>query len=358
MSSMLFTFFVLCLCGFAAMYLCLGQLVRQYEQTLQIKNFMSPLIYILLFYSIGTVGIYLSLSHNDFVEPLTLTRVILPIGLAGLIYLASIFSSEAIFNVILGGAMVALVLVQPIGQGSPIPLWPTWSIQLGAIVMGFIFCRFYKIMSSSVQAFIVPLLMILLGISILSALGAAPLFSALSAAVLIGILGAYLSINYYGIKIDLDEGACVVIAFLVYSLMLLQIGEFSFISCLTFSAVFWAELIAALWYKYVVTHAGNLMENSNYYIAATKYYFHAMTINVFKICAITLFLGWFQLFSMNSYSLPLVTLLLVLWLNHSFGRTDGNEPKKLRDINRAFIEDVKQNIKEAKDALNVSKKDD
>lgn len=358
MGSMLITFFLFCACGFFAMYLSFAPLARQYMRTLQFKNYMLPLIYIWLFYSIGTVSAYLLLDHHDFIEPLTLARVILPLGLALVIYLTSFHYSEIVFNLVLGAAVTAIVLAQPIGQGSPIPALPTFWIRIGIIIIGFVFCRFYRLMNSTLQAFIIPLMMTLLGIAILSVLGAAPIFSAISAAVLIGVLGAYLSINYYGVKIDLDEGSCVTVAFLVFSLMVLQIGEFSFISCLTFSTVFWAELIAAMWYKYVITHAGSLMENSNYYMAATKYYYHTLTMNISKICAITLFLGWFQLFSMNSYSLPFITLLLVLWLNHSFGRTNENEPQKLRDINRAFVEDVKQNIKEAKDALNITKRDD
>lgn len=358
MSSILLTFLLFCACGFAAMYLSFVPQVRKYEQTLQFKPYMLPLLYIWLFYGLGAICAYFLLDNRDFIEPLTLTRVILPLGLALAIYVTSSHYFEIVWDCVLGASIIAVVLAQPIGQGTPIPTLPTWIVQAGTIVIGFIFCRFYKLMNSSPQAFIVPLIMIMLGIVILSVLGAAPIFSALSAAVLIGILGAYLSINYYGVKIDLDEGSCVTVAFLVFSLMVLQIGEFSFISCLTFSTVFWAELIAALWYKYIVTHSGSLLENSNYYMAATKYYYHALTINIFKICAITLFLGWFQLFSMNSYSLPFITLLLVLWLNHSFARTDENEPQKLRDINRAFVEDVKQNIKEAKDALNMTKKDD
>ncbi|MBQ9034358.1 MAG: hypothetical protein IJ099_00150 [Alphaproteobacteria bacterium] len=357
MSSMLLIFLLFFLSGFIAMYLCFAPLARQYLRTLKFKPYMLPLLYIWLFYAIGSIGIYFVSDHNDFIEPLSAMRVILPLGLAVIIYGANILCSGFIFNAILAAAVVCLVLAQPAGPGIPLYGVPTWYIQLAVVVIGFVFCRFYIIMNSTLQTALIPLLMILLGVSMLSALGAAPMFSALCAAILLGILAAYMAINYNDVKIDLDDGSCISIAFLVFSLMVLQFGEFSFTSCLMFSAAFWAELIAAIWYRYVVIHAGSLSENTNYYVAATKYSTHILSMNILKISTISLFLGWFQLFSVNNYSLPFIAVLLILWLNHSFARTEADEPQKLRDINRSFVEDVKQNIKNAKEAIETVKKD-
>jgi hypothetical protein len=357
MSSALMMFFLLFCCAFGAMYISFAPQARKYLQTLELKFYMLPIIYIWLFYGIGCLGAYFLTDNNDFIEPLTLTRLLLPLGLSVLIYVASLFLADFGFAVALSIAVIILVLAQPLGEGSSFPELPNWSVRIGTIVFGILFCWFYKLMNSTAQSFIIPILAILFGISILSTLGAAPMFCALCAAVFMGLLTAYLSINFYGEKIDLDSGSCTVIAFLIFSILVTNIGEFCFASCLIFTTVFWVELLAALWHRYFVTHEGSLMENSNYYLAATKYSHNILALNIFKICAICIFLGWFQLFSINTFSLPLVALLIIMWLNSSFGRSSIDEPKNLKEINQAFVQDLKQNIQTAKDALNMKQKD-
>ena len=357
MSSALVMFFVLFCCGFGAMYVSFAPQTRKYLQTLELKFYMLPIIYIWLFYGIGCLGTYFLTDNHDFIEPLTLTRLLLPIGLSALIYAASLFFDDLVFIITLSIAVIILVLAQPLGEGSSFPELPNWSVQIGTIIFGILFCSFYKLMNSTAQSFIIPLLAIMFGVSVLCALGAAPMFCALSAAVFMGLLTAYLSINFYGEKIDLDSGSCAVIAFLTFGILIMNIGEFCFVPCLIFTTVFWVELLSALWHKFAVTHEGNLMENSNYYLAATKYTHNVLAMNIFKICAICVFLGWFQLFSINSFSLPLISLLIIMWLNSSFGRGNADEPKNLKEINQAFVQDIKQNIQTAKDALNMKQKD-
>ena len=357
MDSALMMFFLFFCCGFGAMYICFAPQARKYLQTLQLKFYMLPIIYIWLFYSAGCLSAYFLTDNHDFIEPLTLTRLLLPLGLSALIYAASVLFEGFGFIITLCVATVILVLAQPLGQGSSFPELPHWIVQTGAIIFGIVFCLFYRLMNSTLQSFIIPILAIMFGISILSVLGAAPMFCALNAAVFMGLLAAYFSINFYGDKIDLDNGSCAVIAFLTFSILVMNIGEFCFVPCLIFTTVFWVELISALWHKYIVTHEGSLMENSNYYLAATKYSHNILAMNIFKICAICVFLGWFQLFSINTFSLPLIALLIIMWLNTSFGRSNADEPKNLKEINQAFVQDLKQNIQTAKDVLTTKQKD-
>lgn len=357
MGSALLMFFLLFCCGFGAMYISFAPQARKYLQTLQLKFYMLPIIYIWLFYSVGCLGVYFITDNHDFIESLTLTRLLLPLGLSALIYAASLLFADLGFVITLSIAVVILVLAQPLGEGSSFPELPNWSVQAGTIIFGILFCSFYRLMNSTAQSFIIPLLAILFGVSVLSSLGAAPMFCALCAAVFMGLLTAYFSVNFYGEKIDLDSGSCAVIAFLTFSLLVMNIGEFCFVPCLIFTTVFWVELLAALWHRYLVKHEGSLMENSNYYLAATKYSHNVLAMNIFKICAICVFLGWFQLFSINTFSLPLMALLIIMWLNSSFGRGSADEPKNLKEINQAFVQDLKQNIQTAKDALNIKQKD-
>ena len=357
MSSALLMLFLFCCCGFVAMYICFAPLTRQYLQTLQLKFYMQPILYVWLLYAAGCIGAYFLCNHHDFIEPLTLTRVLLPLGLTVLIYVAALLFSDIGLILAVCGSVALLVLEQPFGVGSPFPEIPAWGVQLGVICFGIIFCLFYRIMNGTIQALIIPAITILFGIGVLGILGAIPMFCVLSAAMLLGISIAYLSINYYEIKIDFDKTSCTCFAFLIFSLIVMNLGEFSFVPCAVFTMVFWTELSVALWQKYIVGKDTGLMENTNYYIAATKYSHHILAMNIFKICTIGIFLGWFQMVSVNAFSLPFVTYIIILWLNTSFGQAGPNEPKNLKEINRAFMQDLKQNIQDAKDAFNAATKD-
>ena len=78
---------------------------------------------------------------------------------------------------------------------------------------------------------------------------------------------------------------------------------------------------------------------------------------ILKVGIVLLFIAWFQLFAINSYSLLLVALLIVIWLDSMLGRKEA-APTTLSEINRKFIADLKQNIQDAKKLFNHDNKDE
>ncbi len=358
MTSAVIIFLLFWLFGFIAMFAVYSPLTNKYLQTLDFKVYMLPFPYILLFAAIGGIGGYLVAGNRDFIEPLNMLRLCLPLILAGAIYLMSLVEGgKWLFSAMVACCVAAAVYIQPLGGGNPFVQLPEIYFRTLLILFGTLFCLFYYIMNSTLQALIIPSAMTLFGLCILSGLGAAPLWTALSSAVLLGALLAYLSINFHGAKIDMDNGACTALAFLIFNLLIIHIGEYSFPSCLIFSSVFWAELIFAVWHKFTITRAGSLQENTNYYLAGTKYSFHVLALNILKICTVNLFLGWFQLFSSNQYSLFIISLAIVLWLNCALGKQE-NEPQTLKEINHEFVKDLKQNIAEAKEILTQTRQKD
>ena len=347
-------FLALWIAGFLAMFVSYAPVTEKYLKTLNFKLYMLPFPYILFYFACGSIGAYFLTDNTDFIEPINALRIALPIILAAAIYLMSMLSVRWLFAVLVTVCVSAVVLIQPIGGGSAFPSLPIWLIQALTIIFGVIYCLGYSMMNSTPQALIIPSVMTLLGLCILSGIGAAPVYSAYAAAVFTGVLVAYLGVNFHADKIDLDNGACTAIAFLIFSLLVLQLGEFSFPSCMIFTAVFWAELAFALWHKYVVSRTGTLQENTNYYLAGLRLDFNALGLNISKICIITLFLGWFQLFSVNHYSLFLIALVIALWLNSSLGQNE-NAPQGIKEINREFVKNLKQSLKEAKDVISQSR---
>ena len=356
MGAMVLNIILFMLSGFLAMYSVYKRAMNKYLQSLNLNLKSLPVLYIVPLYALAAVLAYFVAGSNDFVEPLTLPRAFLPIVFAGLIYAASIFFGGTVFVLTVATAVGITVWIQPLGIGAPFNL-PFWAVRL--LVFGFvvIYCLYSRIMNLLPHTFIIPNILILIGMWILTFIGAMPLYVSLCAAALAGILFAYLNLNYYDVIIPLDEGTCAVITYLVSSLLLLNLGEFCFPSCVIFTMLFWAELIVAICNRLFITHSGTLSENTYYFFAAQRHTLQVLNSNIIKIGVILLFIAWFQLFAVNQYSLIIVALCIAVWLNGILGK-GGIAANTFKEINRNFISDLKQNINEAKSLLNRTKKDD
>ena len=341
--------------GFLLMYTVYRPLLNKFALTQELSLKFFPMPYMAGIYVIGTIVAYLFTDNKDFIEPLTLLRAFLPLVLAGLIYAAFLFFGEISFCLTVAVAVGISVWLQPLGAG--VEMWgmPPYLARLVVFIFGVMFCLGMRILNILPHTVIIQLSAILFGLCVLCFVGASPLFVALSAAVLMGILCAFLSLNYYEIKLDWDDGTCVAISYLVCYLMLLNVGEFSFPSCVVFTMLLWVEIIMALYRKYILSSAGMLRENTNCYNGAEIFTLQGLSANVLRVCAVLLFLGWFQLFSINQYSLLIVSFCIALWLGSALGRV---QPTSIKEINKEFISDLKQNIAETKNLLSRQKKDD
>ncbi len=340
--------------GFISMYFIYKPAVNKYMQTLELKVSSLAFPYIFAIYALCATVIYLTVNKDDFIEPLTAVRVFVPLILAAAIYASTlVFSKKVIYAVILFAVAITAFL-QPIGIGNSFPLTQLW-LRLLVFVFASVFCLGTRILNILPHTFIMPNIVILSGLILFAIIGAMPLYIAVCAAVLIGISAAYLNINYYDVKIDLDDGACVALSYLICNLLLLNLGEFCFPSCIIITLIFWEEMTAAVYNRLLITHLGMMSENTNYFFAAQKYPLQVLTAAIFKVGVILLFLSWFQLFSVNPYSLIIVGFLIVLWLNGALGQHE-NTPSKLVDINRKFVSDVKQNLQEVKEIFNTERK--
>ena len=97
-SVSLLIYILLCLFGFMLMRFTFTPIIRKYSQTLEITPMMLPFGYVLMFYAVGAALIYFLLPSTDFVVPLTAVKVFLPIVLAGVIFISSMFFSQFMFS--------------------------------------------------------------------------------------------------------------------------------------------------------------------------------------------------------------------------------------------------------------------
>jgi len=350
MGMIIITYAIYLIFGFLGMYTLFAPKVNLYKQNLNMTISMLPYPYLFMFIALGMISGYFIRPNNDFIEPLTLTRILVPLALSWVIYFSYVFFSSFIYSLVVLACIGITVWLQPIGIGSPIPVLEVWQVKLIVFVLASLFCLSSCVINAVPHTFIVPSIVILIGISVMSLIDATPVYFALCSAVFIGALAAYLHPNFYEVHIEFDTPTCTAVAYLICNLLLMNLGEFCFSSCFILTSVFWAELLVALWRKYVLAHGGHLFENTNYFWLASNYSAQVTTISVAKICIILLFLAWFQLFSPNAYSLPIIAMIIALWLNNSIGEKESN--KTFRELNKELVENLKQNIEEAKNILN------
>lgn len=353
----LLLYLIFMIVGLVGMYAVYKPQVNKYEKTLNFTYAMLPLPYIWGFYALGSIAAFFMSKNVDFIETLTAARVFVPLVLTAVIYVVGFCLSERLFYGVTIVCVALTVWLQPIGDGNAYPQIPVWSLQLLIFVLACVYCLGGMISNFLPHTLLIPQIMLLLGLSMMSALGAAPLYIAFCAAMLIGLLGGYLSINFYDVKIEIDNAAAVALSYLICSLLLLNTGELGLPSCAILTSVFWAELLVALWRRLFVVRSGSLAENSNYYLAAQNLSVKALVMSILRVSTITVFIAWFQLYAVNGYSLLIISLCVTMWLNSSLGLPNGGK-RSLKEINREFLADLKQSIAETKEALGKKRRDE
>ena len=348
MNTIALTSIVFFVFSFVSMYIINNLQVKKFVKKHKFNLAELPVIYIFLFYALGSIGTFWLFDNADFVEPLTILRVIVPIIFAAVLYILAMWRNDWVLVCVLIGCLTVNTLMQPIGIGSMFPQISSWITIIGVIFLGTLYCRFYQILNSSTSVICVSQLVTLGGLCFLSYMGAVPVYTALVATIMGGVLLAYLSVNYHEEKISLDNETCMILAYLVWNLILLQEGEFSFSSCLIITAIFWAEFFLAVWGKYLGS-GGSLKENTCCYILGQNYALRMVILNLLRVGAIVYFIAWFQLHSSNPYSLFILTFLIVLWLNYAILHPE-NKAKNLKDINREFVAGLKENLQQVRDA--------
>lgn len=346
--------------GFVAMYASFAPQANKFEKVGRFSFFMQPILYVFIIFTLSSIGAFFLADTSDFITPLDLVRIVLPLILVPAIYATAFLFGEKSMSLAVILSLGVCVFLTPL-EAKFVPFgWNEFVFKILAVIYFSVFCLGYKVLNYLPHTISVASITMLLGVSLLSAIGGAPVYLALISAALIGALSAYLGVNLHKVKIEFDTLSCVVLAFLLSNIFMFDMGEMSFGSCLIFSMVFWAEWVFAVWKKLFISKSGNLIENSHIYMAAQKLTLATLMSNIFKVGLVCLFFGWFQLFSVNQYSLPIISFFVALWLSSSMGANLIQTPKTLKQINAEFVADIKQNLKETKDTISQisSKKDD
>ena len=238
MGMIVLTYAIYLIFGLIGMYVLFAPKVNLYKQNLNLTLSMLPYPYLFLFIALGMISGYFIRPNNDFIEPLTLTRIFVPLAMSWIIYFSYVFFSQLIYSFVVVACIGITVWLQPIGIGSPIPSLEVWQIRLIVFVLASLFCLSARVINAVPHTFIVPSIVILAGISVMGIIEACPIYFAFCSAIFIGALAAYLHTNFYEVHIEFDTPTCTAVAYLICNLLLMNLGEFCFSSFFVLTAVF------------------------------------------------------------------------------------------------------------------------
>ena len=292
-------------------------------------------------------------TRSDFINDIGIGQVIIPLLLAGIIYAVSLISKISRFTpvaiFIAAGISVFLLPADFLMFSGNLPFWLD---RLCILLIWFLFSNFYYILNgidglAGSQTISIGAAFLVLGI-----IDAIPLFYTMIAISLISISGSFLILNWFPSRIQLTTDSCRVLGFIIGWLLVFSSAEGLAPCNFIFMTFYILELAQAAIKKISLRDKyESLVSDTTYYQANISGLAPAeICIFLFKLETVLIIIGGFQLYSPNVYSLPALSLILGAWFLNKLKNWQTPD-KGLKEINKDFMEDIRQNIEEIKNNL-------
>ena len=215
---------------------------------------------------------------------------------------------------------------------------------------------FAKILNGMSAIFGIFMLTGLCGSVLVSLVGGLPLAYGFIASALVGLWFAFLRYNWYPSEVELSDGACCSAAFLLCCFFVCASCEFAGPSVLVLLAYIFAEILWVVVRTYILRiKEPYLSNNTAYYSSYVKdINIYAILVSVAKIGVINIIFSAFQVYSINSFSIPVFSLVVNLWLLNMLYNA-GEKELTLKETNEAIINEVKNSIKTIGDTFKKGK---
>lgn len=191
---------------------------------------------------------------------------------------------------------------------------------------------------------------------ILYFIDASPLMLCIFSTILLGASLSFLTFNLHPSYLRLTNGACQALGFIIAWLLVKLIPEQSVTCGLVLSTYFICECIFALFQAALPQNKDkNIYKYTSYHMAVSSGLKASDTAySIMKITALLIILSGFQAFSANTFSIPALACVTSIWFMHRLiNWKDGT--KSLKEINKDFISDVKENIDDIKKQITKDK---
>ena len=338
----------------AVCYNFLAQKSNFNRQTSAIKNSFFPLG--LTTFITALFSYFFLYNPDDFIGSLNLEQIIIPFIGAFIINCADINRHiKKFLPLILPLAVAVSVAVMPQTSFAFLPQFPFIA---NALILGsawLVFSIIFQYANSGEGMLGSQALTFTLGIGLLGCLDALPFMLGVLGWCFSGAFAAMLIFSWSPSRIKISKYNAIALGFLLFSLISPVISEGALSCCVIFSIFFIIDFLWALLLKLTfIPRYNDIYFNMSYQqsVAGGILPEQAASFGL-RIQILMLFLGVFQAYSSEPWSLLLISSLLALWLTYRF-RTNQGGSQKLRDINSQVIEELQDRVNEFK---NYIKKD-
>lgn len=304
-------------------------------------------------------GIYFFLpKQNDFLSPISFFEICSAFLLAGTVWLvAELYSKRktcAALACCAGFAILSFFLPESFLLFNA--AFPFWIDRILLILLFGLFAFCFPYLNGIDGLLTLQLIAFSLGVSVLSLCGGTPYMLGIFGWSMSGLLSALFIFNTPPARLKLTPADSIGLGFLISWLLLHVSTEEAAVSCLTYGLFYIYTVIFAAVQKFSLNaQKQNITTNTDYWQAFTK----GLPANdicraVSRILLFLIIVGTFQIYAPNSYSIPALSLLAVVWFCSNLKNWNNKEPS-FKEINEGIITELKNNINEIKNNL---RKDD
>lgn len=309
------------------------------------------------FYAASALGIILlyffSPDFSDFIYEIGFFDILVPLLCSGIIYVVSLSGRTAGYTpaAILPACIVSAFFLPEnalIFEGE----LPFWLDRAAIIAVWFLFSAMYYILDGIDGVQPVQTGTICTGIIILAVLGATPFLYGLFAAVILAAAVAYAVFNWYPARLNMNRASSQALGFMLGWMLFANAAEGASSSSLILIMFFIIELAGAVIKKITLRDKfADLTTDTVYYQANVSGLSpHHICTFLIKLQIIFIILSAFQIYAPNAYSLPLLALVIGIWFLSKL-KNWQTPNKTIRELNRDFMEDIRQNIEDLKNNI-------
>ena len=348
------TFVILTLCLILSFTVCLGLTKLAYTGGFIKLKFIPAWLTSL----IGFVVLYLSVNiTHDQLHPIPLYEIFTLFGLSGLMCVFSLFEKLDKYTPILNAVSATfLSLLVPSDFYLFNGYLPFIADRALIIALVFIISHCLKYLNNIDGLVGIQSSFIFFAIFILYLADAVPFLIGGFAVIMLGIAATIAIFSWFPSAIKLSPAHCNALG-LIIAWLLLRSSVEDAASCTLIALMYLLVEIITIFYKAVISRKESKpIENlSNaYQTFLSGLSVVNVCISVSKIFIMLSFFCFFQAYAPNEFSIPAFALVIVVWMiNHML---NWQQPKKtLKEINKDFIEDVKENLQDIKSSLSKDK---
>ncbi len=229
---------------------------------------------------------------------------------------------------------------------------PFWADRCFLTVCLALFCFCFPLLNGIDGIAPIMLITPLFGIFILSLLDGAPLLLGFLCLAAASVFLSLLVFNIWPARFPLNNAECLGFAFLSGCLILKSVQDGAASCNLVFNMFYIYTILFVILQKITLrSDKQNITADTPYYKAFAKGLLPTdLYRSITRICVFLIIIGTFQLYAPNSYSIPLLSIIAVVWFGSALQNWDKKIPT-LKEMNQNIVREVKNNINEIKDNL-------